>query len=281
MPHKCERTFPVQTSSHTRALLFPCTSDIDELLKKSNLEAIIARSSSGVFTVLVDGCRNQLCVMDQAFQRLGRCACCAKNPPLPPMPGKRQNNKEQPPCPKGNSRMGSAVQNRYSGFLSRMIAFFIDQFILWISFAILGLMVSTLYEKISGDAEKYEPELQWIIPLIYLSYSSFYQIITLTFTGRTIGLGVLGLLVVNTNGHRIGFFRSCFLTVLQTINGILIFPLIIGWIRRDGRQIPDLLCCTGVVYKWDAKVAALRQEQDPMAMSIMIGSDDVESQHME
>lgn len=194
----------------------------------------------------------------------------------------RQDKKEQPLCPKGNSRMGVAVQDRYCGFLSRLIAFFIDQFILWLSFAILGLMVSTLYEKISGNTEKYESEFQWIIPLIYLLYSSFYQIVSLTFTGRTIGLGVLGLLVVNTNGHRIGFFRSCFLTILQTINAIFIFPLIVGWIRRDGRQIPDLLCCTGVVYKWDAKVAALRQEQDPLAMSIMIGSDDMmESQHME
>lgn len=255
-------------------------SDIDDLLKKSNLEAIIARSSSGVFTVLVDGFRSQLCVMDQAFQRLGRCACFDKRPPLPPMPRQARNAK-QPPCPKGNSRMGVAVQDRYAGILSRSVAFFIDQFILWLSFAIFALMVTTLYEKISGYTGKFDPELNWLLPLIYLAYSSFYEIISLTFAGRTIGLGVIGLLVVKTNGHRIGFFRSCFLTFLQIINVFFFFTLIIGWIRRDGRQLPDLFCCTGVVYKWDARVAALREEQDP-TMSIKIGGNyDVESQHME
>ena len=49
-------------------------------------------------------------------------------------------------------------------------------------------------------------------------------------------------------------------TLLEPLSIITIVGLLMGWVRKDGRQLHDLLTGTGVSYSWDAKLAYLRQQ---------------------
>ena len=102
--------------------------DLNRLVERSNISAIVARSSSGVFDVVLDGARAQLVKADQAFQRLGRCACCQKQPwELPPTPGARlaaaaspfSTDASTPSFPNRSLQLALDAQGRYSGILAQ------------------------------------------------------------------------------------------------------------------------------------------------------------------
>lgn len=70
-------------------------------------------------------------------------------------------------------------------------------------------------------------------------------------TGRTIGMAIIGLKVVETKtGASVFLWRSALRTCLLPLNFICF--LLVGWIgafRRDGRMLPDLIAGTGMIWK--------------------------------
>jgi uncharacterized RDD family membrane protein YckC len=252
--------------------------DVDSLVKRSNLEAIIARSSTGIFTALCDVLRSNVCVIDQYIQRSARCSCCKRRRILPPYPGVRSRDM---PWPSGGvHRMGSAVQSRCAGTFSRCLANIVDLLLISLSFAFVGLILTTVLEKL-GMNQDWAPEAVFVIPLVYFIYWTSYVILCLALTGRTIGAAIFGLLLVRSNGHRAGFFQICLRTYLTPLNQIF-FGFILGTLRRDGSQYHDLISYTRIVYSWNARAASLREEQEEtIARSALIEIQDLDLESQE
>lgn len=102
---------------------------------------------------------------------------------------------------------------------------------------------------------------RWLSLLTFTLWVFFYIAGSLAATGRTIGKAVLGLLVVGADGDSLRPRQAALRTVCFPI-GFLIFGvgLLIGLIRRDRRELHDLLAGTAVVYAWDARTAKLRAD---------------------
>jgi uncharacterized RDD family membrane protein YckC len=77
--------------------------------------------------------------------------------------------------------------------------------------------------------------------------------------GRTVGMAIVGLEVVTTDGRHVGASRAVIRTVLLPISLILLgVGILMVLIDRRRRALHDLLAGTAVVYSWDARAARLR-----------------------
>eukprot|EP00578_Thalassiosira_sp_NH16_P004327 CAMPEP_0181134478 /NCGR_PEP_ID=MMETSP1071-20121207/32110_1 /TAXON_ID=35127 /ORGANISM="Thalassiosira sp., Strain NH16" /LENGTH=329 /DNA_ID=CAMNT_0023221001 /DNA_START=20 /DNA_END=1009 /DNA_ORIENTATION=+ len=248
--------------------------DLDRVLERSNISAIVARNSSGVFGIALDGARAQIFKADLAYQRLGRCACCRKEPwELPPLPGggdaslHRPLDPEDPAVstpshPNRSLRLAQEAQGRYAGILARFIANAIDFILVMTVFTIFLVLAETFINRIFPNKQKdFDSLRDWVgYPVFLYLWKLIYEAGSLAATGRTIGLALLGLRVVkSSNGMRVGPLQALWRTAVEPFCLITVVGSLIGWVRRDGRQLHDLLACTGVCYSWDAKLAYLRQ----------------------
>jgi uncharacterized RDD family membrane protein YckC len=93
------------------------------------------------------------------------------------------------------------------------------------------------------------------------------------FIGRTVGMAIAGLRVININGRPSGdecdddesqdlsfcqaFVRTSLLPLSTAVFSPLAFFGLI--IRHDGRMLHDFIAGTGMVYSWDAEMAKSRK----------------------
>jgi uncharacterized RDD family membrane protein YckC len=161
----------------------------------------------------------------------------------------------------------SGLQGQYSGFLSRLIAFFLDVVIISLTSLILYWLASALLFQFTGfslyacpSPETFNFKVMtcraasWgysifltVFPLVYLF---FFWILT----GQTIGDYALGIRVVRTNGRRMNLP-----SVALRITGYFLCFLSLGlgflWILVDDRRQGwhDKLAGTCVIYAWEAR----------------------------
>lgn len=230
--------------------------DVDGFVERSNIGAIVARSSSGVFTVVIDALRTKLVKFDQEFQRIGRCACFSKKRMLPPSPGNRKS--QDLPYPESDASLALEIQGRYSGALVRFIAWCCDQLIIGVIFTLALLLVEILVRFVANKPE-FSVDDWYYIPVAYFLWDVTYTAGSLMVTGRTLGKTICGLFVVSPDGSQVGTLPALLRTLLTPLSATIIVGVLLGWFRRDGRQLHDLLACTGVIFRWDAKMARLRQ----------------------
>jgi len=242
--------------------------DMAAIVQKSNLEAIVARSSSSIVSSMWDRLRTLVVSIDQHVQPVGRFACCLKGKRLPPKPGNQSERKSRHPYPVRSSELAIAIQGRYAGIVPRFLCWLIDTGIVWVCFTIMLLLIRVLIEtfnSVTNNEEPWGPEGDdWkFVPLSYALVDFLYRAGFISTLGATIGMAVFGLLAVNVNGKPIGVIQAFWREFMAPISSITIVGVLIGWVRRDGRALHDLLACTGVIYSWDARMAQIRVEALP------------------
>jgi uncharacterized RDD family membrane protein YckC len=150
----------------------------------------------------------------------------------------------------------------YAGFVSRLLAFCIDIFVIIAALVVGYVFVRAIVSIFSVD--------RWLQALLGPDGFStlrvagsgvlgtlvaiVYWIFGWTFIGSTLGKVLMGLLVVGPGGSRVGFWRS-----LRRVVGYFISILAVGlgflWviINKQHRDWPDKLAGTSVVYVWHAR----------------------------
>ena len=86
-------------------------------------------------------------------------------------------------------------------------------------------------------------------------------------SGKTIGMAVLGIRVVKTDGSPIGPRQAVVRTLALPLSFLLFGLGFLGILtNRDRHALHDRLAGTAVVYSWDARAARLRwlAKQDPV-----------------
>jgi hypothetical protein len=126
----------------------------------------------------------------------------------------------------------------------------------------------------------------WIDIIIWMVYAFSYYVLLIGCFGRTIGMGILGLLMVSKNGNRVSILKVCGQGILNPLNKIF-FGWIVGFIRRDGKMWSDLIGGVAIVYAWDSTSYMVDSKNNAeMAMSLtdfdnIIATEEKEEQEQE
>ncbi|HNS40793.1 MAG: RDD family protein [Anaerolineae bacterium] len=185
----------------------------------------------------------------------------------------------------GILRSSSSLRGHYAGFVTRLIAFAIDLFIivtgqlLFVMFARLALdffgldqLARDVFDPTGAAESTFIFVFRWAIAIVSSGLVfAVYVVVFWLLAEKTLGQGLLGLRVVRTDGRHI--------TLLPAVKRVLgyylsFFALSLGflWILIDDRRQGwhDKIADTVVVYDWDARIGwrlrewlARRQNQPP------------------
>ena len=157
-----------------------------------------------------------------------------------------------PPKPKAQP-----FEPRPAGFISRFAAWFVDQLVLVVAFAVMGMTVQLVFtfsgqslpalsgEKISGLLGT-----AWFAFLV----SAIYMALFWYLFGSTLGQLLFGLRVVRADGSQFLSFWQVVVRVIGFYVSMLVFFLGFLWILIDpGRRgWHDMLARTKVMYTFEA-----------------------------
>ena len=248
--------------------------DVNDLVLRSDIGSIIAHSTTGIFTQALDALRTQVVLLDLLLYRLSS-GCHFGEGKLPPRPGNtKQERSRNKPYPKGRVNKAIAVQGRYTGFISKALAILADGSIVTLTFAVLLIIFELcwMFLSKSGEEKNVDRHNRYVVAIFCLYWFSYF-FLSVLIAGKTIGMALVGIRVVNARNieEEKGSHNSqnrLELTVSQVLVRTLLLPLsttlfpflgIFGFFRRDGRMLHDWIASTGIIYRWHAKMAKMRE----------------------
>ena len=230
--------------------------DVNRVVERTEIGEIIARSTTGVFTQLLDVARTQIISTDQVAQGVPARLLRGRRRELPPTPAGGADDVDLA----GLSPTERAVemQGRFAGSVSRFLSFLLDQFIIGAIFTIGALVVQTAIQVVLRSSFEID-DAGLTVVIAYALWWFAYTAGSLAATGRTIGKAVLGVMLVSADGARATGRQATLRTLVFPISFLLLgVGFLIGLVRRDRRELHDLIAGTGVIYRWDADTAQLR-----------------------
>lgn len=226
--------------------------DVKELTDRAGIPDIVRESTGALAGSAMDVVRRQIVAIDQivgssVYRLVGRDPSeRPKGPPeLETATGVDQEGRGQ-------------MTGHYAGSVSRLAAFAIDSLIVWISY-ILFLMGATFVFDV---VFRVEIGTAWEHSVIGIALAALwvflYLVVGLSLAGRTIGMGIVGLMVTTRKGATV--------TGRQALIRTLVFPfsfLILGLgflgvlISPERRAMHDSAAGTVVVYDWGDRPAEM------------------------
>ena len=167
----------------------------------------------------------------------------------------------KPPTPADIGRQGN-----YAGAVTRLVAFAADIGASWgiftLAIAGLGLAINLVTGKQVNLTSR---QILALIAIIIWEFVYFaYQ---WALGGKTIGMALLGIRVVATDGDPITPKQAVIRTVTLPLSFLLFGLGFLGiLLNKDRHALHDRLAKTVVVYSWDARAARLRwlAKQEPV-----------------
>ena len=230
--------------------------DVNRLVERTEIGEIIARSTTGVFTQLLDVARTQIISSDQVAQGIPARLLRGRGRELPPTPAGDTDDVDLAQL--SPTERAVEMQGRFAGSVSRFLAFLLDQFIIGAIFTIGALVVQTAIQVVFRSSFEID-DAGLAVVIAYALWWFAYTAGSLAATGRTIGKAVLGIMVDSADGTKVSGRRATLRTLAFPISFLLLgVGFLIGLVRRDRRELHDLIAGTGVIYRWDADTAQLR-----------------------
>jgi len=234
--------------------------DVNSLVSRTELGEVIARSTTGVFGQLLDAARIAVMALDLTLHGLAARVLRRDDPTAQFGPGQVHETQTWRLPPQDRA---VALQGRYAGAVSRFLAFLLDVTLTGALFGLIGtLLVSAL--QIVADVTWEAADHRLLVAVAYAVWQFVYFAGLTAIAGRTIGKAVLGVSVVRPDGTRVTA-RAAVMRTLAFPLSFLLFGagFFLGVIRRDRRELHDLIGGTAVVYAWDAETARLRSGSSP------------------
>jgi uncharacterized RDD family membrane protein YckC len=149
-------------------------------------------------------------------------------------------------------------QGHYAGAVSRLVAFAADVGASWGLFTLgaaalafsVQLVTGTNFSLTSHQITSLVAAVVW--EFVYFAYQW-------GLSGKTIGMALLGIRVVRTDGAPIGARQAVVRTLTLPLSFLLLGLGFVGILTgRERHALHDRLAGTAVVYSWDARAARLR-----------------------
>jgi uncharacterized RDD family membrane protein YckC len=151
-----------------------------------------------------------------------------------------------------------SAQGNYAGSVSRFLAYAIDLAVSSGLFALALAAISYVVKIVSGHQVSWNRGDIWVT-IAYVLWEFFYFGYSWAMSGRTFGMAVLGIKVVQADGQLIrprqGVVRSLAFPLSFLLFGLGFLGILVG---REHRALHDVIAGTAVVYAWDARAARLR-----------------------
>jgi uncharacterized RDD family membrane protein YckC len=149
-------------------------------------------------------------------------------------------------------------QGHYAGAVSRLVAFAADIGASWGLFTLGAAALGFAVQLVSGSSFSLGNH-QLISLIAVVIWEFIYFAYQWSLSGKTIGMALLGIRVVRTDGTPIGPRQAVIRTLTLPLS-FLIFGLgFLGILtNRDRHALHDRLAGTAVIYSWDARAARLR-----------------------
>jgi uncharacterized RDD family membrane protein YckC len=150
------------------------------------------------------------------------------------------------------------LQGHYAGFVTRSTALVIDIVAIVLISDIVGAAVQFVVSTLLGHQFRLTelPVLPWLGFTIWAVLYCTYPVATV---GKTLGMAIVGLRVVRSDGSRVGAHGAILRFVALPLSFITLgFGFLLILLRRDHRALQDLIGGTAVIYGWDARAARLR-----------------------
>ncbi len=149
-------------------------------------------------------------------------------------------------------------QGHYAGAVSRLVAFAADVGASWGLFTLGAAALDFSIQLVTGgqfSLTKHPiPALVAIVIWEFLYFAYQWAL-----SGKTIGMAVLGIRVVRTDGSPIGWKQAVVRTLTLPLSFLILGLGFLGILtNRDRHALHDRLAGTAVVYSWDARAARLR-----------------------
>jgi uncharacterized RDD family membrane protein YckC len=149
-------------------------------------------------------------------------------------------------------------QGHYAGAVTRLLAFGVDIGAAWGLYTLGAAAVSLAAQLVNGRGLTLSRH-QLVGAIVLVVWGFVYFAYQWGLGGRTLGMAVLGLRVVQADGkpitERQAVLRTLVLPVSIAVAGLGLVGILV---QRERRALHDLLAGTAVVYAWDARAADLR-----------------------
>lgn len=151
-----------------------------------------------------------------------------------------------------------SLQGHYAGAVTRAVAFGIDQTVATAAYALATALVAWIVDLVVSPDVTIDPNVG-VAAGIFVLWLFVYYAYPWSVSGKTLGMAVLGIRVVQRDGSpttpRNGIVRTLVLPLTFLTLGIGFLPIVFG---RERRAMHDAAGGTAVVYDWDARAARLR-----------------------
>ena len=149
-------------------------------------------------------------------------------------------------------------QGHYAGAVTRLVAFAADVGASWGLFTLGAAALAFSVQLVTGS--NFSLTSHQIISLVAAVVWEFvYFAYQWSLSGKTIGMAVLGIRVVKTDGSPVGPRQAVLRTLALPLSFLLLGLGFVGILtNRDRHALHDRLAGTAVVYSWDARAARLR-----------------------
>ena len=229
--------------------------DVQAVTRRANVGGLVAQSTGQVAGSTLDVARRQAVGLDTLMmglvdRLLGRDPA---EQPLGPPELVAQEMQSQPAAGPGRS----LISGYYAGPLSRLLAYLIDSFL---AFSAAGLISTIIVGSINV---MFAANLEWdwragVLGLVAFSIWFFvYFWVGVAVSGRTPGMSVLGIKVVEKEGTPVSPGHAAIRALVMPISAVTVVGVL--GIVFDARQraLHDLAAKTAVVYDWGDRPAEL------------------------
>lgn len=152
----------------------------------------------------------------------------------------------------------AVLQGHYAGAASRFAAYAVDVGVTSGVFLAALVVISFAADVITGHAVTWSKD-NIVVGVIFVAWQFTYYAYSWAAGGKTVGMALLGVRVVRSDGAAAGPRRAVVRTLAFPLS-FLVFGLgFVGiLLQRDRRALHDLIAGTAVIYDWDARAARLR-----------------------
>jgi uncharacterized RDD family membrane protein YckC len=148
------------------------------------------------------------------------------------------------------------VTGHYAGAVSRLAAFAVDLAVIWGAFVLIGASLRFVADLFLGSDFRFTEEWQWIGGGVLLVWGFLYLWLTVALAGRTWGMTLLGLRVVNREGSPLSGKNALVRTLVFPFSFLFFGLGFLGiFISPERRALHDAAASSAVVYDWGDRPA--------------------------
>jgi uncharacterized RDD family membrane protein YckC len=152
-----------------------------------------------------------------------------------------------------------SLQGQYAGPASRFLAYIIDLVVSTAAFTLAVAGVSFVIETITRHPVTWTTGSGAVTTGVFVAWEFFYFGYSWAASGKTVGMAVLGIRVVQADGTGADAWRGVVRALVFPVSFLFLGLGFLGILVQSRHQaLHDLIAGTAVVYAWDARAARLR-----------------------